>query len=120
MQCCTQGFTDLGFCEIFFILKIYIQKFLFLNYFSDFSKVLLMGLLIISYDLFCDFNPCRGRGLHLGLFGCVCLSVCLSAQNFSVFLRNRLSDREKILTIGATTQVECYIYNYDIIGRMVW
>jgi len=43
----------------------------------------------------------EGKGIACGfflfvcLFVCICLSVlfvCLSAQNFSVFLRNRLSD----------------------------
>ena len=46
--------------------------------------------------------------------------VCLSAQNFRVFLRNRLSDWVEICTIGATTHVECFIHLYDVIGYVVW
>ena len=54
------------------------------------------------------------RVLHLGP------SVCLATQNFRVFLRNRLSDRDEIFTIGATTHEECFIDNYDVIGHVVW
>ena len=52
-------------------------------------------------------------------FGSLCLFIYLSAQNFRVFLRNRLSDRDKIFTIAATTHVECFNDNYDIIGHVV-
>jgi len=64
------------------------------------------------------------RVLHLGPFVyssmSVCLSVCLSAQNFRVCLRSRLSDREEIFTIGATTHAECFNDNYDVVGHVVW
>ena len=60
----------------------------------------------------------RGEGIA---FGSVCLSVCLSTQNFStVFLCNRLSDWHRIFTIRATTHRECFNYNSDIIGHVVW
>ena len=51
--------------------------------------------------------------------GIVFGSVCLSTQNFRVFLRNRLSDWDKIFTIGATTHVKCFNHNYDVIGHVV-
>ena len=54
----------------------------------------------------------RGEGI---VFGSVCLSVCLSAQNFRVFLCNRLSDWDEIVTIGATTHVECFNDSYDVL-----
>ena len=59
----------------------------------------------------------EGEGIG---FGSVCLSECLSAQNVRVFLHNHLSDWNEIFTIGATTHVECFNYNYDIIGHIVW
>ena len=71
----------------------------------------------------------EGKGIACGfflfvcLFVCICLSVlfvCLSAQNFSVFLRNRLSDWDKIFTRGATTHAECFNDNYDVIGHVAW
>uniref|UniRef100_A0A8C4Q0P0 Reverse transcriptase domain-containing protein n=1 Tax=Eptatretus burgeri TaxID=7764 RepID=A0A8C4Q0P0_EPTBU len=56
------------------------------------------------------------------LFVCFsgCLSVWLSAQNFHVFLRNRLADCDEIFTIGGTNHVECFRVNYDVIGHVVW
>ena len=63
--------------------------------------------------------------LHLGPFVClsvwlfVCLSVCLSAQNFCAFLHNFLLDCDGIFSIGATTHVECSNDEYDIICHMV-
>ena len=59
----------------------------------------------------------EGEGIAFGSF--VCLFVCLSAQNFSV-LRSRLPDLDKIFTIGATTHVEYFDDNYDVIGHVVW
>ena len=46
--------------------------------------------------------------------------VCLSAQNFRVFLHNCLSDWDEIFTIGATTRGEYFNDNYDVIGHVVW
>ena len=88
------------------------------------------------------FPSPKERILHLGPFVCllvcylgkknffpkyvglsrlsVCLSVCLAAQNFHVFLRNRLSDREEFFTFGANTHVECYNDNYDVILLRIW
>ena len=51
--------------------------------------------------------------VHLSVF------VCLSALNFSVFLRNCLSHWDKIFTMGATTHVECFSDNYDVIGHLL-
>ena len=52
------------------------------------------------------------RVLHLGpfvcLFVCLFVSVCLSIQNFHVFLCNCSLDWDEIFTIGATTRVECF------------
>ena len=58
------------------------------------------------------------RVLHLGLF--VCLSVCLSAQNFRIFLRNCLLNWDEIFTIDATTHVEWFNDNDDVMGHVVW
>ena len=49
----------------------------------------------------------------------VCLSVCLSAQNFRAFLHNFLLDCDGIFSIGVTTHVECSNDEYDIICHMV-
>ena len=62
-----------------------------------------------------------GSSLSNCLFVCFsgCLSVWLSAQNFHVFLRNRLADCDEIFTIGGTTHEECFRVNYDVIGHVV-
>ena len=60
------------------------------------------------------------RALHDVFFLFVCLSVCFSAQNFRVFLCNRLEDRDNIFKIGATSHVECLNDKYDVIGDVVW
>ena len=58
----------------------------------------------------------RGYCIWVRLFVCL---FCLSAQNFRVFLHNRLSDWDEIFTIGATTRVECFNDNYDVRGHVV-
>ena len=47
-------------------------------------------------------------------------SLCSVSSFNCFFLRNCLSDWDEILTIGATTHVECLNHNYDVIGHMVW
>ena len=44
----------------------------------------------------------------------------LSANNFHVFLRNRLSDWDKFFAIGVTTHAENFNHNYDVISHVVW
>jgi len=65
-----------------------------------------------------SFPSPEERVLHLGTFVCF-LFVGLSAQILGVFLCNHLSDWVEILTIGATTHVEHYNDNYDIIDDVV-
>ena len=72
------------------------------------------------YYLKAGYYPRRRRGHCIWVCLSIRLSVCLSAQNFHVFLRNRLSDWAKIFTIGGTTHEECFNDNYDIIGQVVW
>jgi len=60
------------------------------------------------------------RGYYIWVRFFVCLSVCLSAQKFRVFLRNRSSYRDEIFTIGANTHVECWNDYYDVKGHGVW
>ena len=57
----------------------------------------------------------RGEGI---VFGSVCLSVfvCLHKHEFFSATARRI---ERIFMIGATTHVECFKYNYDIIGHVV-
>ena len=61
-----------------------------------------------KFDLIDD--PCPPTGLF----------VCLSAQNFLVFVRNHLVDWDEVFTIGATSHVECFNDKYDVIGHVVW
>ena len=62
------------------------------------------------------FTLAKGEGIA---FGSVCLSVCLSAQNFCVFLHKCLLDWDKFFAIGASTHVECFNDNYVVIGHVV-
>ena len=106
-------------CYRFDCLIYSCYKYHFINFQTLLSSLRTFRLHFYHF-VFGNFYPRRRRGYCIWIRLFVCLFVCLSAQNFRVFLHNRLSDRDKIFTIAATTHVECFNHNYDVIGHVVW